>query len=242
MIRTVFTAITVLVATMVCGSLAIIFGIFNPYSRVIYFLAQTWARLILIVAGAKIEVHGIENISANNNYIFISNHQSHFDVLGVYKVLPMTVRFLAKKELFRIPVFGWALSSVGMIKIDRSNHEKSLKSIEFAQQIIKNKGVSLVIFPEGTRSFDGQIHKFKKGAFVIAIKGNIPIIPVSISGSRFILKKHTLRIEPGIIKIVFDKPIEIKDYSYDQRENLVTITRDIIQRNIDPNINEREEH
>ena len=239
MIRTVLTAITVVIATVIFGSLATIFGIFNPYSKFVYIFAQIWARMILCTAGTKIEVEGLANIDFNKNYVFIGNHQSHFDVLAVFRVLPMTVRFLAKKELFKIPLFGWAIASVGMIKIDRSNHEKSLRSIEIAQEIIKKEKISLVIFPEGTRSFDGQMQRFKKGAFVIAIRGGLPIIPVSISGSRFILRKHSLRIEPGIIKLVFDKAIETPNYSYNQRDKLVAITQEIIAKNIDPLINER---
>lgn len=239
MIRTSVTAITVVIATIFFGMLATIFGLFNPYSKFVYVFAQIWARSILYSAGAKIDVQGLENIDFNKKYVFIGNHQSHFDVLAVFKVLPITVRFLAKKELFQIPVFGWAIASVGMIKIDRSNREKSLKSIEVAQEIINKEKISLVIFPEGTRSFDGRLQNFKKGGFVIAIKAKLPIIPVSISGSRFILKKHSLRIQPGIIKIVFDKVIETEDYSYYQRDKLAAITKDIIAKNIDPDFNER---
>jgi 1-acyl-sn-glycerol-3-phosphate acyltransferase len=238
MIRTVLTALTLFIFTLICGIAVIIFGVFNPYSKIIYYISYIWSKSILFVAGTKLKVYGLDNIDSEKNYIFIANHQSHFDVLAVFNILPLTVRFLAKKELFRIPLFGWAIAAVGMIKIDRSNREKALQSMEEAQQII-NKGVSVVVFPEGTRSFDGKIQKFKKGGFVIALKCRIPIVPVSISGSRFILKKHTLRIEPGIIKIVIDQPIETGSYSYEQRDQLAEHVKKVIKKNIDDAFNER---
>jgi len=238
MIRTALTALTVFFMTVICGTFSILFGVFNPYSNIIFFLAQMWARSILFVSGTKLDVYGLENIDVHKNFVFIANHQSHFDVIAVFSVLPLTVRFLAKKELFRIPLFGWAIAAVGMIRIDRSNREKALQSMDKAQAIIK-KGVSVVIFPEGTRSLDGKVQDFKKGAFVIAIKGNLPIVPVSISGSRFILKKHTARIRPGVIKIVIDKPVATKGYTYNDREQLAENIKQIIIKNIDDEINER---
>ena len=104
---------------------------------------------------------------------------------------------------------------------------------------IKEKGTSLVVFPEGTRSSDGKVHEFKKGGFVIAIKGDIPIIPVSVSGSRFILKKHTLKIDPGVIKIVFDKPIETSEYGQENKAKLIANIQQLVEKNIDHDINNR---
>jgi len=219
MIRTIFTIITVIAVTLIASTLVLILGIFGPYSRIIYYIAKFWTNSILLVAGVKIEIEGLDKIDKSKSYIFIGNHQSHFDVLTVFSILPMTVRFMAKKELYKIPIFGWALTASGTIKIDRSNHEKSVSSMNNALEIIR-KGVSVVVFPEGTRSDDGQIGSFKKGGFVLAIRGEIPIVPVSISGSRFILRKHSHRVKPGKIKIIINDPIPTVGMKYQDREKL----------------------
>jgi 1-acyl-sn-glycerol-3-phosphate acyltransferase len=144
---------------------------------------------------------------------------------------------MAKKELFTIPVFGWALYASGTIRIDRTNRARAITSMNNALDRIR-KGVSVVVFPEGTRSEDGKIRDFKKGGFVLAIKGEIPIIPVSISGSRFILRKHSSRIHPGDIKIVISDPINTKDYGYQERKELNDYVRKIIIQNYDEHYNE----
>ena len=237
MIRTIFTITTVIVMTLICSSLATIFGLFGPYSIIVYYIAKIWTNSILFAAGVKLTVEGLEKIDPKKSYIFIGNHQSHFDVLSVFSALPLTVRFMAKKELFKIPVFGWSLYASGTIKIDRSNRERAIKSMNNALDRIK-RGVSVVVFPEGTRSEDGKIREFKKGGFVLAIKGGIPIVPVSISGSRFILPKNRLRIHPGKIKIVMGDLIQTSDYGYQERAKLSKDVREIIVGNYDEHFNE----
>ena len=223
--------------TLICSSLATIFGLFGPYSIIIYYIAKIWTNSILFAAGVKLHVEGLEKIDPRKSYIFIGNHQSHFDVLSVFSALPLTVRFMAKKELFKIPVFGWSLYASGTIRIDRSNRERAIKSMNNALDRIK-RGVSVVVFPEGTRSEDGKIRDFKKGGFVLAIKGRIPIVPVSISGSRFILPKNTIRINPGEIKIIINEPIQTDQFNYQEREKLSSEVRRIIVENYDEHFNE----
>jgi len=237
MFRTIFTISTVIIMTFIVSSLTIIFGIFGSYSKIIYYLAKAWTNSILFSAGVKLKIVGLEKIDKSKSYIFIGNHQSHFDVLSVFSALPLTVRFMAKKELFTIPVFGWALYASGTIRIDRTNRSRAITSMNNALDRIR-KGVSVVVFPEGTRSEDGKIRDFKKGGFVLAIKGEIPIIPISISGSRFILRKHSNRIYPGNIKILINDPINTKDYGYQEREKLNDYVRNIIIKNYDEHYNE----
>jgi len=238
MIRTVFAMLTVVVMTIIIGLSVMLVGIFNPYSTSVNVLGRIWSRSLLFAAGVKVTVEGLENIDPNTSYVFVGNHQSHYDVPAVFSSVKNTMRFFTKKELFSIPLFGWAMSSAGMIKIDRSNRKEAINSMNLAVETI-HKGVSLVVFPEGTRSTDGKIQPFKKGGFVIAIRGKIPILPMSISGSSFILKKHSLMIEPGVIKIVFDKPIDTSKYSKAEKEKLIEVTRQVIIKNIDKKINER---
>jgi len=233
MIRTIIVFIAVGVLTFIAGLSSIIVGIFNPYSRLIYYIGQFWTRGILGSAGVKLDIFGIGNFDRNSTYVFAGNHQSHFDVPIVFSILPMTVRFFTKKELFRIPLFGAAISAVGMIKIDRSNHEEAVRTMNQAVETIRKNKVSVVIFPEGTRSHDGKIQPFKKGGFIVAIKGGVPIIPVSISGSHKILKKHTLRVQPGRVKVVFGNPIETEGLTYRNRDGLIQQVKDEIVSNLD---------
>jgi 1-acyl-sn-glycerol-3-phosphate acyltransferase len=229
--------ITVIVVTSVVSFLCVVFSVFGSYSKIINYLAKFWTRSILFSAGVKLVIEGLEKVDKNKSYIFIGNHQSHFDVMAVFSVLPLKARFMAKKELYKIPLFGWALAATGTIKIDRSNREKSIVSMNNALERIK-QGVSIAIFAEGTRSEDGSIKEFKKGGFVLAIKGGIPIVPVSVSGSRFILRKHSFKVKPGKIKMVFSDPINTRKYSYQDREKLSELTRSIILKNFDKNYNE----
>ena len=136
--------------------------------------------------------------------------------------------------LFRIPFFGWAMAAAGIIKVDRSNREKAIKSIERAGESIK-KGVSVILFPEGTRSPDGDIHTFKKGAFVLALKSGVPIVPISISGTRRILEKHSLSLNPGTVKIVISEPIDSSNYKLEEREKFASDVRHVIINNFDKN-------
>ncbi len=243
MIRTLFCMITVIVMTIIIGLSVILIGWMNPYSQAVNILGRIWSKTILWSAGVKIIVEGLENIQPNTSYVIMGNHQSHFDVPAIFSIVNnLTIRFFTKKELFSIPLFGWAMKSAGMIKIDRSNRSQAIKSMSVAVKKIKQKGTSLVVFPEGTRGTDGEVHEFKKGGFVIAIKGHIPVLPVSVSGSRFILKKHTLKIDPGYIKIVFDKPIETNEYGQENKDRLMSETQQVNIKNIDHDINNRRIH
>ena len=210
-----FTMLVVAVMTFLCGLIIILLYPFGPYNKVTNKTSLIWAKSIVWAAGAKIEVHGLEKIDFNKSYVFAGNHQSHIDVVAVFSILPLTVRYIAKKELFRIPFFGWAMAAAGIIKVDRSNREKAIKSIERAGESIKN-GVSVILFPEGTRSPDGEIHAFKKGAFVLAIKSGVPVVPISISGTRRILEKHSLSLNPGTVKIVISEPIDSSKYNLEE--------------------------
>jgi 1-acyl-sn-glycerol-3-phosphate acyltransferase len=220
MFRSILTIFILLVFTPLLGFFAISIGIFNPYSRPVDWIKKIWADIILWGAGVKISVSGFENVKPGQSYIFMINHQSLFDILAAIKILPYSARFIAKKELFKIPMFGWILSAIGMIKIDRSNREQAIVSMNRALNAIKG-GISVIIFPEGTRSKDGLIHDFKKGGFVIAIKGDIPVVPVAIYGTRDILQKHSLRLKAGPIFIKLEKPVETENYNYQTRDQLV---------------------
>jgi 1-acyl-sn-glycerol-3-phosphate acyltransferase len=237
MFRTLITMIVIAVMTFLCGLTVILLWPFGSYNQFTNKTALIWAKSILWAAGTKVQVYGLDKIDFNKSFVFVGNHQSHIDVLAVFSILTLTVRFIAKKELFKIPLFGWAMTAAGIIKVDRSNREKAIKSIERAGETIQ-RGVSVILFPEGTRSSDGEIHQFKKGAFVLATKSNVPVVPISISGTRNILKKHSLKLNPGKVKIIISDPIDSSNYKLEDREIFASDVRQIIINNFDKNFNQ----
>jgi 1-acyl-sn-glycerol-3-phosphate acyltransferase len=161
----------------------------------------------------------------------MANHQSNFDIFIVQAYIPYRLRWLAKKELFKIPVFGSAMERVGAIAIDRENRVSTIKSFDEAAQKIKEEGIPVATFSEGTRSKDSRIKPFKKGVFYMAIKSGVPVIPISIIGSGKIMSKRSLNVHPGKITMVIGKPIEVKDYSIESCDELVEKVRSVISRN-----------
>ncbi|MFC1734191.1 lysophospholipid acyltransferase family protein [candidate division KSB1 bacterium] len=196
--------------------------------RYVDFLQRLWMRLILWTCGVRVSVEGLENLEQGKMYVFVANHQSLFDIPACFAVLPARLRMLAKKELFRIPVFGWGMWTVGHIIIDRENREKAVKSVDEAADRLKREDISPVVYPEGTRSPDGKIYPFKKGAFVLAIKSKREVVPLTIIGSRKIAPKKSLVISPGEIHLVIHRPIETDTLTLENRGDLAKKTHDII--------------
>ena len=227
MIRSVWIILAASVVTFGCSVAAIISGLINPYSSSTNGVIRFWSKTLLKIAGIDVEITGITNLKDGQPYIFMSNHQSTFDIMSCLAYVPGTARFLAKKELFRIPVFAQGMRAAGMIPVDRGNSKKARESIDQAVSEVK-KGVSVIIFPEGTRTRDGNIQSFKKGGFVLAIKGGIPIAPIVLSGAREVMQKKEIRLQKGSIKLEFLKPVATEDYGLEQRDNLVKLVRDQI--------------
>ncbi len=227
MLRTAWIFVFAIVHTLCCSLAAIFFGLFNPFSETVNGVIRLWAKGILKVAGVTVTVHGAEKLNPQQPYIYISNHQSAFDILAHVVSIPGTMRFIAKQELFRIPVFAQGMRTVGMIPIDRGNSEKARESLNKAIAILKN-GVSVIIYPEGTRSQTGQIKPFKKGGFILALKSGLPIVPTVISGSVNILKKKSFRVNRGDIHVYFLDPVDVSEFSFEKRNKLVKRVRDMI--------------
>lgn len=159
-----------------------------------------WGRSCLRLAGLKFTVNGTENLPDDEPAIYVCNHQSNFDILLLYAGLPIQFRWMAKQELFRIPLFGAAMKRAGYIPIDRSNRRQAMRSVTAAAGQIR-KGASVVIFPEGTRTADGNLMPFKKGALMIASKAGVPVVPMAISGSYQAQPKGQFRINPAHLKL-----------------------------------------
>ncbi len=188
-----WTAIAVL--TIILGILAVITSFFSENTS--QSIAKLWGVLILKACRIKVDITGAENLSPEKSYIITSNHQSYFDIFVLLAYLNIKFRFIAKKSLFNIPFLGWSMKSLGYIPIDRENLRSALKSVKKSTELLKNK-TSILIFPEGTRSSDGNLSSFKKGGLNMFLKqGDMTVLPVVIKGSVNILRKNSLSIHPG---------------------------------------------
>ncbi len=171
---------------------------------------------------------GMDKLIPGTNYIFMINHTSALDVLIPLAYLPGVVVYMAKKELFNIPLFGWALHAAGSIPVNRSNRAQAHASVERAAELIKKRSVSVIFYPEGTRSRDGNLGPFKGGGFYLAISSKLPVVPVVIQGADKVIPPDTLSLTPGDINVTITKPIETADLDYDERHTLLEQTRNSI--------------
>lgn len=195
-------------------------------------LAKMWAQWVIWSTGIQYDVTGLENLEQENKYIFMSNHESALDILLCVACIPCKIVFLAKKELFRIPVFGWAMQAAGMIKIDRQNPERARKSVDEAVHRLIHSSFSTLIYPEGTRSETGDLLPFKKGGFILAIRSQLPIVPVTIIGAGDVLSKGSFTINQGQIKIIINKPIPTWNLEVNNKEELIESCRNTIMKNL----------
>lgn len=214
----------IVASTAVLAAIGILSCFVIPSGNGVLILARFWARLLLRICRVRVEVHGREKIRPPGPYLFFSNHQSQFDILAAVVTIPIQFRVLAKRELLYIPVFGWVIALAGFIGIDRTNREKAIKSLDRAAARIR-KGTSLLIYAEGTRSPDGNLLPFKKGGFVLAIQAGVPVIPITIRGSREILPKKSLTIRPGTITVTVGDPINPREFSLENKEALMERVR-----------------
>lgn len=218
--RKIITLIFVICATLYMGCLVIFLSFFSVSKNYLHKIARIWAGSIVFVSGVKVRVYGKKRMDAKTSYIIMSNHTSHFDIPVLLGKLDMQFRWVAKKELFAIPVFGPAMEKVGYIKIDRSNRSAAIKSLKRAKEMLAT-GFSVHIFPEGTRSPDGEMRDFKKGGFMLALETGAPILPVIITGTHGVLPKYRIGIDPKPVFVEILSPIETKDYSSRNKEELM---------------------
>ena len=173
-----------------------------------YFLiTKLFSKGVLIISGVKLVITGLENIDLSGTYVFVSNHSSQFDIPAVQLAAPVRISITYKKEINKIPLFGWQMMLGPYIVIDRKNADKAMASMQKAKALMDTKQISVHIFAEGTRSKTGEIQPFKRGAFYLAAKVGYPVIPVTINGASSILPKGKLNIKSGTMYIHFDKPI-----------------------------------
>ena len=220
MIRTAITYLWTILASLGMGIAAIIAAYLTGSGNTSHRIARNWARSILWVSGVKVAVDGLENIQMHRSAVYMANHQSNFDIPVLLAHLPVQFRWLAKAELFSIPIFGNAMRKTGYISIDRSNQDSAFKSIDRAADIIRG-GVSVLVFPEGTRSLDGRIRPFKKGGFVLTVDAGVPIVPVVIHGTWHIMPKDQFSIKPRMVAMHILAPVETSGYNRNNKDDLM---------------------
>ena len=205
--RTVFYLIpAITVYTIVLGTLSIGSSLFEKSGLFAHWCARTWSRLILATTGVHLDVVGLERLEADRAYVFVSNHQSIFDIPILFWALPYQVRIIAKDSLGWFPFLGWHLRRTGHMLVDRRRRDQSA-IFGRASRLMKD-GLSLIVFPEGTRSRDGRVAPFKGGSFYLALEAGLPVVPLSVVGSRHVMLKGRLAAYPGRVRLVVHEPID----------------------------------
>jgi len=217
--------------TVFWGLVATFCALLRPRGTAFIACGRRWARGLLAAAGVEVRVDGLGGLTPEGSYVFMCNHQSHFDVLALLHALPFDLRAVAKKELAYVPLFGWALVSAGFILVDRSNRDSAIISLGRAGDILRS-GRSILVFVEGTRSPDGSLLPFKKGGFMMALQAGAPVVPVAISGSRDVLPKHSMRVNGGVIRVRAMAPIQTAGRGTRARDQLMDEVRAAIEQDL----------
>jgi len=205
--RTVFFLIPAIsLYTIVLGTTSIVSSLFDPRGHFAHKCARAWSWLILKTTGVRVAVEGLDRIEPGKTYIFVSNHQSIYDIPVIFASLPYQLRIIAKASLAHFPVLGWHLKRGGHLFVDRRNPDRS--GILKRWRALVSDGLSLIIFAEGTRSGDGQVARFKGGSFMLAIEAALPIVPLAVINTRAVMPKGRLRTEPADVRLVVHSPIQ----------------------------------
>ena len=229
MIRTIIAWLICICTTVILGTVAIFLSLFDSSGNIPHLVARLWGKIQLRTTGTTVKIQGQGNIDPQKSYILVSNHQSNFDIFALLGYLPIQFRWTAKAELFRIPFLGWAMTRIGYIPIERDSPKKAYRSMLRAAEKVQ-KGLSVMIFPEGTRSPDGNLQRFKKGVFFIALKSQAPILPIAIRGTGKIMQKGDWRTHPGKVQIIIDPPIETAGISPEKEGELSERVRNTLMK------------
>jgi len=221
------------IATIILGISVMVAGLLSRTGNLAFSISKLWAYTMLTVSFVRTEIKNKDKILKGTSYIIISNHQSLCDIIVLVTTLGIQYRWIIKKEILKLPIFGYALYASRNIFIDRSNTTSAIESINKGFDRLP-KGVSVMVFAEGTRSPDGQIHEFKKGGFITAVTRKIPILPITVNGSRRVLPKGSLTLKPGKIQVVIGDPLDTSGYTTDTVQKLIDKTRQVVIANFDP--------
>ena len=201
--------------------------------RLQHFCMRRWSKDNLWLSRARVAIEGLENVDHGRPQIFVANHCGLHDILSLAAHLPIQFRWVAKKSLFNVPFMGWHMRRAGYIPIDRDDPRAAAKSIVAAAELIRG-GVNAIAFPEGRRSHTGKLGEFQSGAFALALRTEIPLVPIALEGSHRVIVPQTMQVNPGtIIRIRISKPINLALYKRSERQRLMDETHGIINSDLE---------
>ena len=193
-----------------------------------WFARRLWAPALLWVAGARVEVEGREHLDARRPTLYASNHLSSIDIPVLFVALPVDLRFIAKEQLRWVPLVGWYIQIAGHVLVDRRNRARAIASLNRAAEQVVRRRISLIVFPEGTRSPDSHILPFKHGSFGLALKARIPVVPVTIEGSARVMPRRSWSIRPGLIRVRIGAPLDVTRFDMEDRAGLARVAREAV--------------
>lgn len=217
----------IVLATVLCGTVSLIASLFDATGNTQHHVARVWSRILLFVSGARVRVSGLEKLHGTHSCVLVSNHLSLMDTPVVIAYIPLQFRFFAKKGLFRIPFLGTHLRRAGHFPVVRGDARASLKSLTDGAKAIRERKISVLLFPEGGRS-PGGLKPFKQGFAHLAIKSGVPVVPVGIAGTREILPMGSVNIRPGTARLRIGEPIPTIGLKPHDRDRLTALVRDRI--------------
>lgn len=233
--RTVLTLLSGLVGTILASLSAWAVATVRPSSPLIQKILEAWSRTWLIPAGVDLTVIGREHIDPGTSYVVVANHRSNIDIMVCFATLPIPIRYLAKAELFRVPLLAQAMRAIGIVEVDRrhSREVSIIDSVNAQAKKVIERGHSLIIYPEGTRTRDGAPRPFKKGAFTMAVAADMPVLPVTVYGTRQVWTPTRFLIHPGPVTVLIDPPIETAGLDRSDVDALRARVQDLITANLD---------
>jgi 1-acyl-sn-glycerol-3-phosphate acyltransferase len=212
----------IIVATACYGSFNLLVALWDQEGTTQLRVARAWGRMLLRIAGVRVTVEGLENLQSGESYVFVSNHVSYMDTPVVLSYVPANFRFMAKSGLFQVPFIGGHLTKAGHIAVDLDNPRAALRVLTSAGVMIKKRGLSLLVFPEGGRTEDGELQPFKEGAAYLAIKGGVAVAPMAIVGIRDVLPMHSAHVRPGRVRLRIGRPIDVSQMTVRDRDALTS--------------------
>jgi 1-acyl-sn-glycerol-3-phosphate acyltransferase len=215
----------IVIATIIFGFISLAASLYDPEKRRQAAIARAWSGVLLWVSGVKVKVEGLEKISRDGSYVFVSNHLSYMDTPVVLANIPVQFRFLAKRGLFQIPFLGWHLARAGHIRVPRGDARAAVKTMALAAEVVRKERISLLIFPEGGRSRQGALGEFKEGAAYIAVRSGVPLVPMCLKGTREVLPFGSGHIRSGTVIMRIGDPIPTGESSDRDRARLTAELR-----------------
>lgn len=228
-LRTVLFAAFAVLSTLAFSTVGVAGGVVRAPKGLFDWIHRNWSRSLLWAAGVRVEARGLERLRPDAVQIIVANHQSMFDIWALMAALPVSLRFVAKRELSRVPVFGGACRAAGHVFIDRKDPGRAIEEIREAGERMRREGLSLVLFAEGTRSSDGRLGPFKRGPFALAIETRATLIPVAVAGGAEVLPKGSRRLRRGTLHVRCGEPIPLAGLAPGDRDALLARTRDAVQ-------------